>query len=289
MEGAFGRLLVPETRRKVMGKHLLRVLYDPPLSGYENMARDEALLEECQKPTLRFFSWEKETLSLGRYQRTDSLDFSYLEERDIPFVRRSTGGRAILHGDEVTFSLFLPREGEGYLHREFYERVREVVGRALEDVGIFVDGAVRSRAFLDSPACFSLVLPHELSVGRKKVGGIAQAQTERGNLFEASFPLFLDRREFSLCFRDGEKVYEELSLGFWGLREIKEDLEKEHFLERLAVRFGEWLGEVYRGEWQKEELERAQELLCTKYSPQSPYHLIGFFKEKGLAKRKGSG
>lgn len=264
-----------------MGKRFLRVLCDPPLSGYENMARDEALLERCREPTLRFFSWEEKTLSLGRYQRLDSLDLFYLEERGIPFVRRPTGGRAILHGDEVTFSLFLPKEDEGYHHRLLYERVREVVRRALGDVGILADGPVRSEVRCDSPACFSLVLPHELSVGGKKVGGIAQAQTKRGNLFEASFPFSLDRREFSLCFWDREGVYEELSRGFWGLKEVKEDVEKEYFLECLKVRFGEWLGEVYEGRWQKEELERARELLHTKYSPQ--------FKGKGLAKRKGSG
>lgn len=250
----------------------LRVLRDPPLSGHENMARDEALLLVGELPTLRFFLWREPTLSLGRYQKTQEVDFAFLEGAGIPLVRRPTGGRAILHGEEVTFSLFLPRNEKPYTHRALYMVVREVLRRAFADIGITVDAPSVVLPSVHSPACFSLSLPHELAVAGKKVAGIAQAQSRRGNLFEGSIPFRLDRDLFASCFREKEKVLQELCAGAVGLWEIRSDLAKDEFVEALVAHFGALFAETFSGTWGERELFEAERLLREKYSPCSPYH-----------------
>lgn len=251
----------------------LRVLYDPPLSGCENMARDEALLEVAEQATLRFFFWDRPTLSIGRYQRIEDLDLVYLQREDVPLVRRPTGGRAILHENEVTLSFFLPRQGTEYSHRFLYDIVRGILCKAFEDLGVCPDENVSRGVSASSPACFSLILPHELSVGGKKIAGIAQARTQRGNLFEVSIPFLLNRSSFAQCFREKDRVYRELVQGFLGLLEIREGLVREHLIERIKARFGEHFQGLFQGEWRREELEKARELVLGKYAPPSTYHL----------------
>ena len=86
-------------------------IVDPPLSGVANMARDEALLrlQPESPPTLRFYRWERATLSLGYFQPFDDVRSLPAELRGLPVVRRLTGGGAIVHDRELTYSLVLPR------------------------------------------------------------------------------------------------------------------------------------------------------------------------------------
>uniref|UniRef100_A0A7V4TXW5 BPL/LPL catalytic domain-containing protein n=1 Tax=Candidatus Caldatribacterium saccharofermentans TaxID=1454753 RepID=A0A7V4TXW5_9BACT len=269
---------------------ILRVLQDPPLSGPENMARDAALLEVAEVPTLRFFLWAQPTLSLGRHQRVADLDASCIEAMGFTVVRRPTGGRAILHGDEVTFSFFLPRGEKDYSHRFLYELVRRVLIASFEDAGIHPDEVVSSRPFLASPVCFALSLPHEITVSGRKIAGVAQARGWRGNLFEGSIPLTLDRWHFARCFREKEKVYTELLEGALGLCEIRGDLSREFLVARMVERFGELFEGVSWGGWEERELEKAGELLGEyAFSPIAGEEKIGTLQEGGLAKSRGSG
>lgn len=95
------------------GMNRVRLLIDPPLAGPANMARDEALLQACAAdgtPTLRFYSWNPPTISLGYFQ--DYAEYERVEPPagDLAVVRRTTGGGAILHDLEVTYSLVIPIE-----------------------------------------------------------------------------------------------------------------------------------------------------------------------------------
>ncbi|MCH2113720.1 MAG: lipoate--protein ligase family protein [Pirellulales bacterium] len=87
-----------------------RLLVDPPAEGTWNMALDEALLNaslESQLATLRFYQWSRPTLSLGYFQRYEDRT-GHLASQIVPVVRRLSGGGAILHDREVTYSLSLP-------------------------------------------------------------------------------------------------------------------------------------------------------------------------------------
>lgn len=92
----------------------LQLLIDPSAVGSLNMARDEALLEavgdgECP-PALRFYAWEPPTISLGYFQPIADFHAQPSPIRDLAIVRRTTGGGAILHDREVTYSLIVPIE-----------------------------------------------------------------------------------------------------------------------------------------------------------------------------------
>jgi len=84
-------------------------LRDPPLDGPTNMARDEALLycERVAPAALRIYFWDPPTISLGYFQRFTDVAKLPADVRDLPIVRRATGGGAILHDREITYSLLL--------------------------------------------------------------------------------------------------------------------------------------------------------------------------------------
>ncbi len=112
---------------------LLRVLRDDPAPAAWNMAVDEALLTLAATPTLRLYGWSPHAVSLGYFQRL--ADFTDLPS-GTPMVRRLTGGGAIHHGDEITFSLaldthLLPRD----VH-DSYRLVHDAAIAALKRHGI---------------------------------------------------------------------------------------------------------------------------------------------------------
>lgn len=93
-----------------MSKHQLRLLIDPPGDAAWNMAVDEALLDraiEHGEATLRFYRWSEPTLSLGYFQRYDDRG-AHQASAALPCVRRHSGGGAIVHDRELTYSLALP-------------------------------------------------------------------------------------------------------------------------------------------------------------------------------------
>src|SRR5688572_17520100 len=87
-----------------------RLIIDSPAAGPRNMAIDEALLSDATEngvATLRFYQWSEPTLSLGYFQRYDER-YQHTGSRDCAVVRRQSGGGAILHDRELTYSLALP-------------------------------------------------------------------------------------------------------------------------------------------------------------------------------------
>src|SRR5918996_5777000 len=91
-----------------------RLLITPPARGAWNMALDEAILEHIGRgaslPTLRLYAWNPACLSLGYAQPFADIDSARLNERGWEVVRRATGGRAILHTDELTYSVIAPND-----------------------------------------------------------------------------------------------------------------------------------------------------------------------------------
>lgn len=87
-----------------------RLIVDPPLDGAWNMGFDEALLEQAADAgtaTLRFYQWQEPTLSLGYFQAYDERD-THAESRQAAVVRRQSGGGALMHDRELTYSISLP-------------------------------------------------------------------------------------------------------------------------------------------------------------------------------------
>lgn len=120
-------------------KHDCRLLIDPPASGAWNMAIDEVLLESAARDglaTLRFYRWSEATLSLGYFQKfADRV--RHVKSQACPVVRRSSGGGAIVHDQELTYSLAIPTELPAAANVEaLYDAAHDSLMEALAAWGI---------------------------------------------------------------------------------------------------------------------------------------------------------
>lgn len=153
-----------------------RLLSVQPRNGAENMARDVALMDRARNTGEIVFSvygWTRPTLSLGRNQSAKGCyDLGRMRAMGVDVVRRPTGGRALLHHREVTYSVTAPL-GQGDGPRDSYERINRILLSALQQLGVRVSVAgPRGPAALptDIP-CFATPARGELvSDGRKLVG-----------------------------------------------------------------------------------------------------------------------
>jgi len=116
-----------------------RLILDPPAEGAWNMAVDQALLETANSTgliTLRFYSWSEPTLSLGYFQRHLDREL-HPPSKDCKLVRRRTGGGAILHDHELTYSLCIPSENRwSEKNSELYRLVHQCIIELLQTWGI---------------------------------------------------------------------------------------------------------------------------------------------------------
>jgi lipoate-protein ligase A len=163
-------------------------------SAFYNMALDEAICEAVRKdlspPTLRIYKWERPTLSLGYFQKISDINIKYCNKKDYPIVRRLTGGRAILHDDELTYS-FCAKKGSlkfnGELHND-YTVISTALVEGMTAYGIDAEISFLKKRAADqkSPACFKVVSYGEVTVDNKKVIGSAQKRYKDGLLQHGS-------------------------------------------------------------------------------------------------------
>jgi lipoyl(octanoyl) transferase len=156
-----------------------RLLLAPPRSGAENMARDTALqarAAETSETVFSVYSWERPTLSFGRHQPASGLyDVERIHAAGLDVVRRPTGGRAILHNREVTYSVTAPLEDTEPL-REAYSRINRILVDGLARLGIDAGLATPSER-APSPSirpCFDAPGEGELVAEGGKLVGSAQ-------------------------------------------------------------------------------------------------------------------
>ena len=176
-----------------------RLLRTQPARGTWNMAVDEAILEFAARgevpPTLRLYAWAPPCLSLGYAQPIKDVDLKQLQEFGWEIVRRPTGGKAILHTNELTYSVCgpnsEPRLVGGVL--ESYQRLSFALLEALTLMGINADtvsnSASQQTLTEDNPVCFEVPSNYEITVDSKKLIGSAQARRKSGVLQHGSMPL----------------------------------------------------------------------------------------------------
>jgi lipoate-protein ligase A len=181
--------------------NLWRLLLTPEGPGAWNMAVDEAILEAATHrevlPTLRLYAWNPPCLSLGYAQPISDVDESRLEEFGWDLVRRPTGGRAILHTDELTYSVCGP-EDEPVLAGDIlssYKRLSSAILAAIEQIGIRVQALPQEKnanSKSPEPVCFEVPSNYEITADGKKLVGSAQARRQGGVLQHGTLPLYGD-------------------------------------------------------------------------------------------------
>ena len=161
------------------------------------MAHDEAISEAVRQkaspPTLRIYRWDRPSVSIGYFQKVSEIDLDYCKERDYPVVRRLTGGRAILHDDELTYSFSSSRDDplfKGTLHHD-YTLISKALVEGLRYLGVEAAISFRKKRPADSrsPACFQSVSFGEITVAGKKIIGSAQKRYKDGFLQHGSVML----------------------------------------------------------------------------------------------------
>jgi lipoate-protein ligase A len=177
------------------------------------MAVDEAILEHIHRgeslPTLRLYSWEPPCLSLGYAQPFADVDLPLLRARGWDLVRRPTGGRAILHTDELTYSVTAPAEDPHTSGTvlESYNRIARALLIALQELGLPVqieEHAAQASGGPANPVCFEVPSSYEITVTGRKLVGSAQARRKEGVLQHGSLPLSGDLARITqvLVFQD---------------------------------------------------------------------------------------
>jgi lipoyl(octanoyl) transferase len=177
-----------------------RLIADREADGADNMAVDEAILGSVvagnSPPTLRFYAWSPPCLSLGRNQPLADADLAACRAAGIDVVRRPSGGQAVLHADELTYSAILmqtdSRSEGGVL--EAYRRISDGLLLGLEALGVAAIQAVGQRGgnHMTTPICFETPSEYEITVGGRKLVGSAQWRSRGGVLQHGSLPLFGD-------------------------------------------------------------------------------------------------
>jgi lipoate-protein ligase A len=168
-----------------------KTLVTPPTTGVENMALDEALMERAASTgdwVCRIYAWSEPTVSFGRNQAAARhYDRGRIDAEGLAVVRRPTGGRAILHHREITYSVAGPLVGAGGLH-ESYLLINRLLVAGLERMGVFVSVAdSKPQPMQPGPIpCFDHPSAGELTAAGKKLVGSAQWRSEHALLQHGS-------------------------------------------------------------------------------------------------------
>ena len=258
-----------------------RVIHSVPAAGAWNMAVDEAILEFSARddvpPTLRLYDWNPACLSLGYAQSISDVDMYRLQDQGWDLVRRPTGGRAILHTDELTYSVCGP-ESDPVLAGDIltsYQRLSSAILAALEQIGLGVQALPKEKeapGTQPEPICFEVPSNYEITINGKKLVGSAQSRRKGGVLQHGTLPLSgdLTRIVEVLQFPDettreqaGKRLLErattiESSLGAKISWEQAAEAFQKAFSNRLNISF-------QHEDLTAEETSRAEELLAVKY------------------------
>ena len=259
-----------------------RLLITPPARGAWNMAVDEAILEHIGRgestPTLRLYTWTPACLSLGHAQSLEDVDMTRLKEHGWEVVRRATGGRAILHTDELTYSVIAPSNEprvEGSV-LESYNRLAQALLLAVKSLEIPVEmkelAGHASSVTQMNPVCFEVPSTYEITVNGKKLVGSAQARKKEGVLQHGSLPLTGDLTRIcqALVFENesareiaAKRLLERATTVQSALgREVSWDAAAQAFVNAFESQLGL---SFERGELSESESKRADELVREKY------------------------
>lgn len=198
-------------------------------SPYYNMALDEALLEWHSEdkipPTIRFYGWDPATLSIGYFQKAEKeVNFEEVRKRGLGFVRRPTGGRGVLHDDELTYSVIVSEQHKSMPHTvtEAYRVISEGLLEGFRALGLDAYFAIprteEEKEGLKNPrssVCFDAPSWYELVVEGRKVAGSAQTRQKGVILQHGSILLSIDEEAlFSMFHYPSERVKERMRKSF---------------------------------------------------------------------------
>ena len=260
-----------------------RLIKTEATDGYYNMAIDEAIMKCHQDkkvpPTVRFYSWNPPALSLGYFQKLEKeVNQEACQNAGIDIVRRLTGGRAILHDKELTYSITI-REDYNLLSDSIVKSYKEisqglVAGLNLLKIPAELKPMERGKKSPtgNSAACFDAPSWYEVILKNKKLIGSAQTRKKGTILQHGSLPFEIDPKEtFELFNYKDEKKRKKARRIFaaksTALKSAGYDVKKNKLEQALIDGLAESLGFDYSyEELTPEEINLAKKLKEEKYS-----------------------
>ncbi len=248
------------------------------------MAVDEAILEMVRRgdalPTLRLYDWQPACLSLGLAQPIEDVDLGLLQAHGWELVRRPTGGRAILHTDELTYSVIgpsdEPRLAGGVL--ESYKRISKALLHLLQLLGLPVQHQTSPalNGSSDNPVCFEVPSDYEITLGGKKLIGSAQARRKGGVLQHGSLPLHGDIARITEALRYANESERELAAERVRNRAatVEEGLARPVSWEEAADAFVRGFSEALNIEFVEGELSDEEERAAERWAAERYAHLL---------------
>ncbi|HEY5595138.1 MAG TPA: biotin/lipoate A/B protein ligase family protein [Nitrospiria bacterium] len=261
-----------------------RIIEDGPGNAAWNMAVDEAIAESCRRelvpPTIRFYAWTRPALTIGYFQKAErDLDQTVCRKEEISIVRRVTGGRAVLHGDDLTYSVASGAHGAELpdtIRGSFLAISRGFI-QGLYHLGVEAD-AVRAPAKETgrSPLCFMSTSLYEITCQGRKIIGSAQRRWKDGMLQQGSLLLGFNPEAYYKFFRfpdetRRERIIQESRSRVIGLGDlVPTRMTPEMIVRRIATGFEQALGLTLKPAGLTPlEHERAEQLARTKYAADS--------------------
>lgn len=193
---------------------------------------DSAIENKLDYPIFRLYAWKPACVSLGRNQKDDFLDRSFLKENNIDVVRRLTGGRALLHADEITYSFICPtlylKNGE-HVVSSYKEISRILIGK-FKTIGIDLDFGSNKQIKTGFDYCMLISTGADLCYHGKKLIGSAQCRKQGYILQHGSILYDYDKALLEKIFKEPVSTDEITSI-----KEINPKLTKEKIIDILSV------------------------------------------------------
>lgn len=197
-------------------------------TGQENMRIDNELLEnaiteQSETPVFRLYGWSPACISLGKNQQDSFIDKSFLKDTGIDLVKRLTGGRALLHDDEITYSYVCPvsylKHGENVV--KSYIEISQILIKKFSEIGIELEFGGQKRVNTKFDYCMLISTGADLCYKGKKLIGSAQCR-KQGYILQHGSILYDYNKELL------EKIFHEKidTSSITSIKEINPDIKK---------------------------------------------------------------
>ena len=216
-------------------------------NGIDNMRIDSELLEDAVKkqekePILRFYGWVPACVSLGRNQTEEHINVDFCKQNNIDIVKRVTGGRGLLHDDEVTYSFVCPcyylDGGESII--KSYKEISSALMEGLKLLGIETELGNKKQRSASFDYCMSLSTGADLCYNGKKIIGSAQYRHQNYILQHGSILFSYDKDTIEKIFN--EKTHEN---SITCIKEINSSLTRKDIVEAMKKGFNSYFTNLY--------------------------------------------
>lgn len=210
-------------------------------NGEDNMRIDSELLDEAIKfsynePIIRFYGWSPACVSFGRNQKDGNINIDFCRKNNIDTVRRVTGGRALLHDDELTYSFICPVEflagGESII--KSYKEISSAIIEGFKTIGIDLQLGGKKKVNTSFEYCMSVSTGADLCFQDKKLIGSAQFRKQNYILQHGSVLFSCDKELLQKIFN------EKPNADIISLKEINSDLTRKDVENAMILGFKEY-------------------------------------------------